>query len=148
MEHYKKRIHKQDRREIKTNFEAFDNFHFLHSWWKNMTVYTKNGCPFIKAWSKIIWKCDDCVKWKLISSFEIISFTNISYNFYWLIRYINHYFSIVALIHTLTLMKMLKTCLEDHKEHFTKWIDLYSCCSSIIIFITPCIPIDAIYPPS
>lgn len=43
---------------------------------------------------------------------------------------------------------MLKTSLEDHKEHFTKWIDLYSCCSSIISFITPCIPIDATYPPS
>lgn len=42
---------------------------------------------------------------------------------------------------------MLKTSLEDHKEHFTKWIDLYSCCGSIISFITPCIPIDATYPP-
>lgn len=29
MEHYKKRIHKQVRGEIKTNFEAFDNNSFL-----------------------------------------------------------------------------------------------------------------------
>lgn len=29
MEHYKKRIHKQVRGEIKTNFEAFDNNSFF-----------------------------------------------------------------------------------------------------------------------
>lgn len=43
------------------------------------------------------------------------------------------------------LMKMFKIFLEDYKEYFMKWIDLYFCCSSIISFIILCIFIDVIY---